>query len=243
MNPKARLKIVVDALMMLALLFLMGYQFWGDVAHEWVGAGMFILFIIHHLLNRSWYSSIFRGKYTPFRICRIVLDLAVCVDTVLLMISSAILSNYVFSFLNLRGGVAVARLLHMVSSYWGLILMSLHLGLHWGIFTDLGRKLLRLGAPGRLRQALTFAAGAAVAIYGVIAFVRRDLPAYMLMQTQFVFLDFEEPKALFYPDYLAMMGSCIFLAHYGSRLLRKERAGKKYQKAGNVHHLPIGPSS
>lgn len=47
MKPKARLKISTDALMALVLLFLMGYQFWGDVAHEWAGAAMFILFIVH----------------------------------------------------------------------------------------------------------------------------------------------------------------------------------------------------
>ena len=65
MKPKAIIKIVVDVLMTLALLFLMGYQFWGDIAHEWVGAGMFLLFILHHILNRSWYNSILKGKYTP----------------------------------------------------------------------------------------------------------------------------------------------------------------------------------
>lgn len=30
----------VDLLMTAALLFLMGYQFWGDVAHEWAGTLM-----------------------------------------------------------------------------------------------------------------------------------------------------------------------------------------------------------
>ena len=42
----------------------------------------------------------------------------------------------------------------------------------------------------------------------------------MLVQTQFVFLDFGESKLLFYLDYLAMMGTCIFLTHYIERLLR-----------------------
>ena len=47
MKPKAKVKIAVDVLMTLGMLFLMGYQFWGDVAHEWAGAGMFVLFILH----------------------------------------------------------------------------------------------------------------------------------------------------------------------------------------------------
>ena len=40
MKPTAITKIIVDVLMTLVLLFLMGYQLWGEAAHEWAGAGM-----------------------------------------------------------------------------------------------------------------------------------------------------------------------------------------------------------
>lgn len=42
---KRKVKIAVDVLMTLVLLFLMGYPFWSDVAHEWAGAILFLLFI------------------------------------------------------------------------------------------------------------------------------------------------------------------------------------------------------
>ena len=42
---------------------------------------------------------------------------------------------------------------------------------------------------------------------GFFAFIQRGLPTYMLVRTQFVFLDFSEPPLLFYLDYLAMMGT------------------------------------
>lgn len=50
--------------MTVGLLFLMGYHLWGDTVHEWVGARMFILFILHHILNWRWWAGIFKGKYT-----------------------------------------------------------------------------------------------------------------------------------------------------------------------------------
>lgn len=65
MKPTAAVRITVDVLMTLGLLFLMGYQFWGDAAHEWAGAGMFLLFILHHILNRRWYRVLFRGNTPP----------------------------------------------------------------------------------------------------------------------------------------------------------------------------------
>ena len=72
---KGKIKIIIDILMTAALLFLTGYQFWGDVAHEWIGAGMFLLFIAHHILNLNWHKTLFTGKDTPNRIFIAVIDL------------------------------------------------------------------------------------------------------------------------------------------------------------------------
>lgn len=40
MKPKLKIKCGIDILMTFALLFLMSYQFWGEQAHEWAGAGI-----------------------------------------------------------------------------------------------------------------------------------------------------------------------------------------------------------
>lgn len=227
MNRKTRLKIVIDTLMTLVLLFLMGYQFWGDVAHEWAGAGMFVLFIAHHILNWNWYKTLFRGTYTPFRIYQLILDLAVFAAMICLMVSGIMLSNHVFAFLNIHGGISLARLLHMASSYWGFVVMALHLGIHWGIFTGLTRKLFQIKGFSRVRSTVLLLVSAAIALYGFSVFLRRNLLIYMLVQTQFVFLDFNEPEILFYLDYLAMMGTCIFLSYSIVRLLRNGGTRRK----------------
>lgn len=197
MKPKAAFKIVVDILMTLGLLFLMGYQFWGDVAHEWVGAGMFILFIAHHVLNWSWYKSILSGKYSPFRILQSIVDLLVLLSMIGLMVSGVMLSNHVFAFLDIHGGMSFARLLHMAACHWGFVLMALHLGMHWGMFMGLAKKALKLNKQSRVRKILLPIIGVIVAIYGLTVFIRRKLLTYMLVRTQFVFLDFGESIPLF----------------------------------------------
>ena len=63
MKPTAIIKIVVDVLMTLALLFLMGYQLWGEAAHEWIGTGMLILFLAHHILNRNLWRDFLNFPY------------------------------------------------------------------------------------------------------------------------------------------------------------------------------------
>ena len=221
MKPKARVKIITDVLMTLALLFLMGYQFWGDAAHEWVGAGMFLLFILHHILNGGWHKALFRGKYTPYRMVQLAIDMLLTAAMLGLMVSGVILSNHVFGFLNIRGGMAFARLLHMASSYWGFVLMALHLGLHWGMVLGVIRRVLGRGEASASGRVLVKVIGAGIAAYGLAAFIKRDILTYMLLRTKFVFLDFSEPVPLFYIDYLAMMGTFVFLAYYASKLARK----------------------
>ena len=226
MRPKAVVKIAVDILMTLALLFLMGYQFWGDMAHEWVGAGMFLLFIIHHILNGNWHKNLLHGRYSPSRLFMLAIDALVFLSMIGLMISGIMLSNHVFAFLGIRGGMSFARLLHMASSYWGFVLMSLHLGLHWGILLGMMKRAWKLEGDYKKGKIVFPVLGAVIALYGLTVFVRRDLLTYMLLRTQFVFLDFNEPVPLFYLDYLAMMGTCIFLAYYTSGFFRR-MYGKK----------------
>lgn len=80
MKPKTVLKLVVDVFMTVALLFLMGYQFWGEAPHEWVGVGMFILFILHHVLNASWHINLFKGKFSALRILTLCTDFLVLIS-------------------------------------------------------------------------------------------------------------------------------------------------------------------
>ena len=112
-----------------------------------MGVGMFVLFIVHHILNRNWYKTILKGTYPPFRIFQLILNLAVFAAMIGLMISSIILSNHVFDFLNIHGGIAIARLIHMACAYWGFVLMALHLGLHWGIFLNQAKRRFRIKTP------------------------------------------------------------------------------------------------
>lgn len=223
MKPKQTVKICVDAAMTLGMLFLMGYHLWGDTAHEWVGAGMFLLFILHHILNWRWWKGLFKGKYNAVRTLQAVIDLLTLAAMLGLMVSGVTLSSKVFAFLHIRGHMAFARKLHMAASYWGFLLMAAHLGLHWGMLIGMARKTRPADKPV---SSLPTVLGALIAVYGAFAMVKRDLATYLFLRSEFVFLDFSEPKILFYLDYLAIMGTFIFLSHFSAKMLRKHKARK-----------------
>ena len=73
MRSIQKIKLAVDAAMTVALLFLMTYGLVGEAAHEWLGMGMFALFLAHHVLNRKWLLAVGKGKYTPVRMIQTLL--------------------------------------------------------------------------------------------------------------------------------------------------------------------------
>lgn len=220
MKKKLICKIVIDMIMTVLLLFLMARQITGDLAHEWLGAGMFVLWIAHHILNRNWYVHLFKGKYTPVRVLQIITNAAVLFSMLGLMVSGVILSREVFAFLPISGGVAFARSLHIVSAFWGFVLMAFHLGLHWNMVLGMVRNAVGT-APSKpvcffLRVAAVFIAG-----YGVYAFEKNQILSYLFLRAHFVYFDFEKPVGLFFAEYIAIMGLFIFLAHFITKGLQR----------------------
>lgn len=221
MKRAAAAKICVDVLMTLTLLFLVGYQLWGKAAHEWAGAGMLVLFLAHHVLNRSWYQNLFKGRFTPMRVFQTGVNMLLLAAMLAQLCSGIAMSRYVFAFLPIDRGMALARRLHILGAHWGYILMSLHLGLHWNMVLGLARKRAGSPAPSKRRSLLLFLSGLLIAAYGAFVFIDRDFPTYMLLRSEFVFLDYGEPVWFFYLDYISLMGLWVFLAHYLSEGLRK----------------------
>ncbi len=222
MKPKTAVKFGVDILMTLALLFVMGYQFWGDMAHEWVGTGMFMLFILHHILNLHWYKHIFKGRHTPMRTLTLCVDILVMLAMLALMYSGIVISNYVFVFLPIEHGITLAHHLHTLGAYWGFILMSAHLGLHWNMVIGMVKKRAKL-KPSKARSIVLFCISVVIAVYGIYVLISRDFASCLFLKNEFVFLNYNEPIWSFYIDYLAIMGLCIFIAHCGSKLCSRKR--------------------
>ena len=181
--------------MTLALFFSMGYHLWGEILHEWIGAGMFLLFIIHHILNRKWTGNLVKGRYTPMRAAQTVLVILILICMLGSMVSGIILSRHLFAFLDIRGLSSQARVIHMTCAYWGFVLMSLHLGIHWGIMTRITGKMFQ--KPSSVRRWTARIVGAGIAVYGIYAFAKRDILSYMMMQVHFVFFDYSEPVVFF----------------------------------------------
>lgn len=75
MKPKQKyFKHSVDIVLTCLLLCLMAYQVTGEWLHGWLGIGMTVLVIVHQILNRKWYNTLFKGKYKAYRILQTVIN-------------------------------------------------------------------------------------------------------------------------------------------------------------------------
>ncbi|MDO4272122.1 MAG: DUF4405 domain-containing protein [Eubacteriales bacterium] len=225
MTGKRKIQNITDMIMTVLLPVLMAYSLIGEDIHEWTGVAMFLLFILHHVLNFKWHKNLFRGKYSGVRILGTTVDGLLFLLMLSLMASGIIMSRYAFPFLSIEGGASLARTVHLVASYWCYVLTSVHLGLHGGMIMGMLRKAFRMEKASSKRRIVLRIAAVSLSCYGVYAFIQRGLAGYMLLRTEFVFFDFSEPLAFFFLDYLAIMALFAILGYYAAKLLAKAQAG------------------
>ena len=196
-----KLKIFTDFLMLIILLLLMPYSLIGEKPHEVLGVVMFALFVLHQILNRNWYKSLKFGKFNRDRILTAAVNFLILLLMILQFASGVLLSNHLFVF-DFYEGIGTARLVHLAISYWLFILMAIHLGFHF--------KLLKTQLKINSVTPLKILFGA-VSIYGVYAFINRKILDYMILKSEFVFLDFSENVAFVIADFFAILilFSCV----------------------------------
>ena len=214
MSAKRNIRMAADIAMTILLPILMAYSLVGEAIHEWLGIAMFLMFIVHQTLNRHWYKNLFRGSYLPIRILSTVINLLLVIIMIALSISGILMAKHTFHFIRFSSGTASARLIHLLASYWGFVLMSLHLGLHWNMVLGMARRVIHIKEGSLWRTWLLRIAAALVAVYGAYAFLVRGFTEYMFLRTQFVFYDFGEPLPLFFKDYMAVMALFVCIGHY-----------------------------
>lgn len=178
---------------------------------------MLVLFFLHHVLNRKWYAALPKGKYGTRRIFRTVLDILLLLIMFALPISGILMSKHLYTFIRIRGVASTSRELHLILSYWGLVLMCIHAGTH---LVPVVRKILR---KSRTAGIAVHAVWCAVSGYGAYVFVQRSMHEYMFRKTMFAFINTSESKVRFFMEYAAVMLLFMFVGYILFMDLRKKK--------------------
>ncbi len=126
-------KIYLDAAIFVLFILVMSFQFLPRILHEILGLAMAAAVFLHLFLNRHWIFSLVRGNRTSRKKFLILINFLLLASFLVTMMTGIFISNYVFDdvlSLELRRNVTI-HILHHSASYLMMILIGVHLGLHW----------------------------------------------------------------------------------------------------------------
>lgn len=226
----------VDILMTVLSIILMGgtMLFSDEKIHQIFGMFLLFLWILHTCFNRRWYSSLLKGKYPPYRVMQITVNLGIAICALCLMASGMMMAW----FMPALAGLGIARSIHLVSSHWYYIFMSVHIGMHLSmIFSRIkasGHSFQNLEKSGDADKKKSVARKIALNIllflicaYGISAFILRGIWKYIFLSQQFFFFDLERGYFLFAVDYLSILILIAAFSYFLGKFLQKKKSPPK----------------
>lgn len=218
MTNKQKIKIAVDLVMTITLLLLMLFQITGQQVHEYLGIMMLCLFLEHNFLNRKWYRHLFKGKYKFYRLVQTILNICILITMLGLGYSGTVMAQYVpFS---ISESISLARRLHLACSYWGFVLMSVHLGMHLRQMMNMFKKYIHLKTNVLKIIKLMIVI---ICLYGIYCFIQNNMMSYMFLINEFVFFDFEKNTFIVLLEYLSVMELWVNIGYFITRMILKVR--------------------
>ncbi|MBR4695002.1 MAG: DUF4405 domain-containing protein, partial [Selenomonadaceae bacterium] len=160
-------RIIWDVLMLAMFLAVMSFPFLPKVLHEVLGVTLPLAAAMHLIWNRRWLAALPSGKWNMRRVLPTVINVLLILSMAAVAVTGICLSNHLFKGiipLELARNITVHQL-HVSLPFLMLILVGLHLGLHWKSWWQ--RMKDAFGWQGNSLLYRLLARGSALAIVGV----------------------------------------------------------------------------
>lgn len=150
MKNRNMYKLCLDIVMLILMLLMYNKSIISLAFHEIGGIALFVLFVLHLILNRRWIAASTRrffSKEMPrgVRVLYIV-DILLLIDFALVLLGALFISKIVFSF----SGGGSWKTIHYFASALAIILMGVHVGLHFSYIHFTLKKAIPL--PGKIAR-------------------------------------------------------------------------------------------
>lgn len=172
-------KILLDVAMTSLMLLLMKVAFTGMLLHELAGIGVFLLFFVHNILNwkctRNMLKRVFSRSLKFSVRLGILLDMALSVVVTFTVGTGVLLSRELFSLdipASLLSGVSA---LHHASAWLGLVMISVHVGLHWSFIMAAFRRMFNLKSLNKGRVLAMRVITLAIVVLGIKGSYSQDV--------------------------------------------------------------------
>lgn len=225
-------KLALDALMLGLILVEFAYGLTGSTIHELLGLGLLGLFLVHGGWNWGWFRSLLKGRYSGLRRATLTANTLLLISALVMMVSGIVNADLLFRATGVELGW-IPREIHTASANWLLILVAIHLGLHWKLVMNETRRRVGLKAPSPARRAGLGVVAALIAIAGMRVSVERSLYARLIAYYSFGDRPVDESLIGFFVQHLAIVGLYASVAYYAVHLMRGAR--RPARRAGTLY--------
>lgn len=208
-----RLRLLLDFLAVALVIACLAYWWLDNLSHELFGTALFVLVIVHNVLNRRWYGGVTKRKVDATRIVNLVTIFCLAIGMTVMLVTSLLVSHDLFPFTALSGAFAV-REIHMFAGYWVLLIIAIHLGTRWGVVMKTIQLTLRLASPSTLRTMVLRAMALAIAIWGVKSSFEMAFGTKLMLNYSLDMWDFSENTVGFFIGYASIVGLYAAITHY-----------------------------
>lgn len=140
-------KIILDTIMVVVFVLLFNKMVLGMLFHEVAGLAIGAVILIHCSLNWKWIKGITLKIFKRKMITKVRLgyfiDILLLVNVIIIIVSGVFISKTLFSSLHLNGAQYL-KAVHISLSYFSLLLIGIHVGLHWNWVMITFKKIFRI---------------------------------------------------------------------------------------------------
>ncbi len=201
---------LLDAILFAVFLAELSFHFLPKILHEILGVIFIALIIFHVAINFRRIFSLTK-KITPRKFFSLEINVALIMGAALIFVTGICMSNYLFPDAAnplLRRNMTIHQL-HVSAPYVMMILIGMHLGLHWREFWQRFLNLVGLEEFYQRRKIFFKAAAVILSAIGFAGFFLNRLAARLAMKHIFATPATDLPAAIFV---LLMIGGVAFFA-------------------------------
>ncbi len=172
---KIYFKIGFDILMTVGLILAMVYSLTGGYWHEIIGLILLGAFILHNIFNVKRIGAVtkkvFKSESSGMNAAKYIVNMHLLIAFILVGGSGILISDNLFSFTTNNRPLWV--FIHNATAWISLILISIHIGLHWDMIMGAFRKMFGLNKDCKPRKIVLRILALCLAILGIKANVSK----------------------------------------------------------------------
>lgn len=213
MNKTLAVRLVIDLIMTALLLLCFSYYWLGDNWHEIIGTGFFVFLGIHNFFNRKWFKSIRKMKKNIKEVINVTNVFFLILVVFVLLITSFLISKNINDFIKLNAGFTV-RQIHILVSYYLLILASIHIGVRWQFVMNYVTLKFKIPITSLNWKIILRILTLILIAIGIQGSFKLDIGTRLSMKMTLDWWDFSESVLLFFVYLISVMSLYIIGTYY-----------------------------